>query len=278
MTASHAPQLRPSTILHQHWPPYLYESIELAIFMLSACAFTVWLYHPSYPLAQAIQNGWLRRAVMGIAMGTTAVLIIHSPIGKRSGAHFNPAITLTYLRLGKIRLLDACAYVVFQFLGGIFGVGISALLFGPALAHPAVNYAVTVPGLGGPPAAFAAELFMATLLMAVVLYSSNRPSLATKTSYLVGFLISLYILFFAPISGFSINPARTIGSAVFAHLYTSLWIYFTAPLLGMLLSAEVYSRSQGRGRILCAKLHPDPRYPCPFLCHYPGHQHRQSEV
>ncbi len=241
--------------------------------MLSACAFTVWLYHPAYPQTNAIHNEWLRRALMGIAMGLTAILIIHSPMGKRSGAHFNPAITLTYLRLGKIHFADAAFYVLFQFLGGIVGVWISQISFGPALADPKVNYAVTIPGPSGPLAAFAAELFMATLLMAVVLYTSNRPALATKTSYLVGFLISLYILFFAPISGFSINPARTLGSALFAHLYTALWIYFTAPFLGMLLSAEFFLRAQGKDRILCAKLHPDANYPCPFLCHFPGHRH-----
>jgi aquaporin Z len=89
----------------------------------------------------------------------------------------------------------------------------------------------------------------------------------------VGILISLYILFFAPVSGFSINPARTVGSAVFAGVWTAVWVYFAAPLLGMLGAAELYVRSYGADRILCAKLHPDPKYPCPFLCQYPFHRH-----
>ena len=255
------------------WLLYLYEAAELALFMISACIFTVVLFHPGYPALKVFPSAVLRRLLMGVAMGLTAVLIIHSPMGKRSGAHFNPAITLTYLRLKKIAAWDAIFYVLFQFMGGVAGVGISALLLGKQLAGPDVDYAVTVPGIYGTGAAFAAELLMAALLMTAVLWTSNRPGLAGYTSYCVGVLIMFYILFFAPVSGFSINPARTAGSAVFAHLWSAGWVYFAAPLLGMLGVAEVYLRSFGPDRILCAKLHPDPRYPCPFLCHFPLHRH-----
>ena len=210
---------------------------------------------------------------MGIAMGATAILIIHSPMGKRSGAHFNPAITITYFRLGKIAAWDAVFYIVFQFLGGAFGVAVSAVVLGASIAVPSVDYAVTVPGTNGTAAAFFAELFMACLLMAVVLWFSNQPSMAIYTSYIVGILIMFYILLFAPISGFSINPARTTGSAIFAHVWTSVWLYFVAPLLGMMIAAEIYVRLYGRDKILCAKLHPDPSYPCPFLCSFPFHLH-----
>lgn len=240
--------------------------------MISACAFTVWLFDPAFPAVQLFPSAVVRRIFMGVAMGMTAVLIIHSPMGKRSGAHFNPAITLTYLRLGKIGIENAAFYVIFQFLGGAFGVGVAALLLGPGIAAPSVDYAVTVPGRFGTAAAFFAELFMAALLMAVVLWSSNRPHVARYTSYFVGVLISLYILFFAPVSGFSINPARTTGSAVFARVWTACWLYFAAPLMGMFGAAEVYLRSYGADAILCAKLHPDPKYPCPFRCQYPFHR------
>jgi aquaporin Z len=257
----------------RNWRLYIFEAIELAIFMISACVSTVFLFDPTYPMPHFLPNAVFRRVLMGIAMGITAVLIIRSPMGKRSGAHFNPAITMTYFRLGKIDAWDAFFYVVFQFLGGVFGVAISALLLGKSLADPTVRYAVTVPGRCGTAAAFLAELFMATVLMGVVLSLSNRPSLANLTSYFVGILIALYVLFFAPVSGFSINPARTTGSAVFAQVWTAEWLYFIAPLLGMMIAAEVYLRIYGADRILCAKLHPDPKYPCPFCCHYPFHRH-----
>jgi len=259
-----------------NWPLYLYEGAELAIFMVSACVFTVLLFDPDFPALRLIPSAAVRRMLMGVAMGVTAVLIIRSPMGKASGAHFNPAITLTYYRLGKIRLVDAVYYVVFQFAGAPFGVAIAALLLGHNIAVSSVNYAVTVPGRFGTAAAFCAEFMMAAILMAVVLWASNQPAIAAYTSYFVGILIGLDILFFAPVSGFSINPARTIGSAVFAQTWTSVWIYFIAPPLGMLFSAEVYLRRFGKHRVLCAKLHPDPSFPCPFLCHYPRHRHKGS--
>lgn len=258
-----------------HWPLYIFEGTELALFMISACVFTVILFDPSFPIQREIPSAVLRRLLMGASMGVTAILIIHSSMGKRSGAHFNPAITLTYLRLGKISRPDAFFYVLSQFMGGIAGVAVSALFLGRTLASPSVMYAETVPGKYGIAAAFAAEVFMAALLMGIVLWTSNRPAMASWTGYLVGVLITFYVLLFAPVSGFSINPARTTASAVFAEVWTAIWVYFSAPLLGMLFSAEVYVRSQGRDRILCAKLHPDNAYDCPFLCHYPGH-HRDT--
>jgi aquaporin Z len=272
------PKMTPRLAFERNWRLYIFEGVELAIFMISACVFTVLLFHSSYPALRLIPNAALRRLLMGIAMGITAICIIRSPIGQRSGAHFNPAITLTYLRLGKIGVWDALFYVVFQFMGGVFGVAVSALVLRSSLADPSVEYAITVPGRDGTAAAFCAELFMATVLMGAVLWISNRPSVANLTSYSVGILIALYFLLFAPVSGFSINPARTTGSAVFAGIWTAGWLYFVAPVLGMMISAEIYLRIYGADRVLCAKLHPDPKYPCPFDCHFPLHRHRPDPL
>ena len=256
-----------------HWRHYVDEGAELATFMISACFFAVWLFDPVLPAPHLLPSSALRRLLMGISMGATAILIIRSPMGKRSGAHFNPAITLTYFRLGKIDKWDAGFYVVSQFIGGICGVGLSALCLRGSLALPSVDYVVTVPGRGGIGGAFCAEYFMAALLMLVVLWFSNRPPLAQYTSYLVGVLIALYVFVFAPVSGFSINPARTTASAIFANLWTAEWLYFIAPVLGMMTSAEIYLRAFGIESVLCAKLHPGSSYPCPFLCHFPLHCH-----
>jgi len=140
--------------LKGHWPEYVSEAAGLGLFMISACAFTVLLYHPASPVTQGIQNEGVRRMLMGVAMGLTAVALIFSPFGKRSGAHFNPAVTLTYLRLGKIAPWDASFYILFQFIGGILGVLIASVFFRDLVAHSAVNYAVTVPGRNGPTLAF----------------------------------------------------------------------------------------------------------------------------
>src|SRR5688500_10076192 len=84
--------------LKNHWPEYLMEAAELGLFMISACVFTVVLFHPVSPIAQHIHNEILRRLLMGIAMGSTAIAIIFSPLGKRSTAHFNPEVALTFLQ------------------------------------------------------------------------------------------------------------------------------------------------------------------------------------
>jgi aquaporin Z len=248
--------------VRRHWHLYLFEGTELGIFMLSACFFDVLLYSAASPVTHWLRNPALRGLLMGASMGGTAVLIIHSAMGKRSGAHFNPAITLTYLWLGKIHPVDALFYVLGQFLGGAAGVGIAALFLGDLLAAPPVRYVVTVPGIYGQAGAFAAELFMAALLMGVVLWTSNRPALAKSTGYLVGVLITFYVPIFGPVSGFSINPARTVASAVFAHIWTGWWIYFTAPLLGMFAAAAVYVSAYNREGVICAKLHHGPSDLC----------------
>ena len=134
--------------LKTHWPEYLMEAAELGLFMISACAFTVLFYHPSSPMTQIIHTDILRRMLMGTAMGSTAVALIFSPLGKRSGGHFNPSVTLTFFRLGKMKPWDAVFYTLFQFAGGVAGVVIASLVLGNLVAHQAVNFAVTVPGMG----------------------------------------------------------------------------------------------------------------------------------
>ena len=236
--------------------------------MLSACAFTTLLYHPASPLANSFPNDILRRALMGIAMGSTAIAIIFSPLGKRSGAHFNPSVTLAFLRLGKVAPVDAAFYIVSQFAGGIAGVLIAMLLLGPAVAEQHVNYATTQPGPNGPLVAFLAELLISFVLMSVVLRVSNTERLARWTGVFAGALVATYITFESPISGMSMNPARTFGSAFGAHVWMSLWIYFAAPPVGMLLAAEVFTRGKTRRWARCAKFHHYNNQRCIFRCNF----------
>jgi aquaporin Z len=144
--------------LKAHWPEYLMEATGLGVFMISACVFGVLLFHPSSPITQIIAGDTARRILMGVAMGSTAVAIIFSPFGKRSGAHINPAVTLTFFRLGKIEPWDAAFYTLFQLIGGIAGVLLATLFLGSLISHRSVNYAVTVPGAAGPAVAFLAEM------------------------------------------------------------------------------------------------------------------------
>ena len=244
--------------LKKHWPEYLMEAAELGLFMFSACVFTVLLFHPSSPLARTIHDGALRRLLMGTAMGATAIAIIFSPLGQRSGAHFNPSVTWTFFRLGKIAAWDAAFYTLFQFTGGIAGVLLASLALGRLIAHQSVNYAATLPGPNGPIVALFSsqltEIIISFILMSVVLTVSNTKRLARWTGMFAGCLVATYITIESPISGMSMNPARTFGSAVGVQVGMSLWIYFVAPPVGMLLAAEVYQRLNTGRAIVCAKL------------------------
>lgn len=250
--------------LKQHWPEYLIEAWCLGTFMLSACVFAVLIFHPDSPL-QTLDRGF-RNILMGLAMGTTATAIICSPWGQRSGAHYNPAVTLTFLRLGKVRPADAFFYIIFQFVGGAFGVLFAWMLIGPGLGHAAVNFVVTMPGDAGIGAAAGAEFVMAFILMSTVLMVSNSPRIARLTPICAGLLVAAFISIESPISGMSMNPARTFASAVVARQWNALWIYFIVPPAAMLAAAESYLSFKGLGSVVCAKLDHSGTARCIFNC------------
>jgi aquaporin Z len=167
---------------------------------------------------------------------------------------------------------DACFYTVAQFLGGLAGVLLTAALLGPLLADPSVNYAVTVPGPDGQTVAFLAELLMSFVLMLAVLIISNTRRAARFTGLVAGTLTAIYIIVERPYSGMSMNPARTFASAVPSQMWNGLWLYFVAPLSGMVLAGEVYLLSFGR--VYCAKLHHDNDKRCIF---HRGHEKGREE-
>jgi aquaporin Z len=221
----------------RHWPEYLMEVAGLGAFMVSAAAMTTVLEHPASPVRELLASSpVIRRALMGLAMGLTSAALVYLPWGRRSGAHLNPAVTLTFLRLGKISRRDAVWYGCAQFGGGVLGIAIAALILGQWISHPAVNYVVTAPGTFGARVAFIAEASISFLLMFVILSSSNHARIA-----------------------------RFTGVIVVGAMWRGLWIYFLAPPLGMLAAAEVYLRARSGRSIRCAKLHHDDG-PCIFGC------------
>lgn len=254
--------------LRQHWPEYLIEAFLLGAFMIAALAFTVLLEHPDSAAHRGVPDPFARRTLMGLAMGLTAIALVYSRWGKRSGAHFNPALTLAFFRLRKIRGPDALFYVASQFAGALAGTFLAWLMLGARVEVPAVRFAVTLPGAPGEWAAFAGEAAISFGLMLAVLIASNSKRLGRYTGLICGALVAAYISLEAPLSGMSMNPARTLGSASGAGIYQSLWLYFLAPPLGMLLAAEAYSRAGRVRRVHCAKLHHENRERCIFCCEY----------
>lgn len=248
------------TALRRHWPEYLAEAAGLGAIMLVSAAIVAAVEAPLVPAFGALPPLG-RRAVEGAAIAGTVVALIHSRLGRQSGAHFNPAVTLVFLLLGRVRPWDAAFYIVAQAAGGLAGLLLAAVLLGHAVVLPPVMWIVTVPGQAGAGTAFLAEFMSAFLLMSVVLTLGGLPRFAWLTGLAAGSLVFIYIVFESPISGFSLNPARSLASALPSGLWTAFWIYLLAPPLGMALAALV-NRQAGLPSMQCAKLQHDPGVRC----------------
>ena len=223
---------------------YIEEAIGLGLFMVSACFFDALVEYKGLPFRHSLTSALLRRFLVGLAMGLTALYIFTSRFGRQSGAYINPAVTLVRYRLGDIEGIDAALYVIFQLVGGSLGVYLVYLIFPAWMKAPEINYVITVPGKQGIAIAFLMEFLISFLLITVVLFMGIKIQLDKYTPYIVSLLITLFITFEAPFSGMSMNPARTFASSVIAGEWKSFWLYCTAPVLGMLAGELLYRKNK----------------------------------
>ena len=249
--------MSPGSALRKHWPEYLIEAWALGCFMISIGVFVTIFISPMSLIHARVPSLALRAAMLGLALGATSIVLTYSPWGKRSGAHMNPAVTLAFLRLRKIHPWDALFYVIAQVAGGILGVILAAFVLGTLFTAPPVNYAATVPGPCGAAVAFVAEAAISFVLMATVLTFIGSMRFARYTGLAIGALVAFFIAVELPLSGASMNPARTLASAAPGHIWQGLWVYLLAPTLGMLAAAQVLLLLRGSSTMGCAKLlHP----------------------
>ena len=233
--------------LRKEYKLYLMEAFGLFIFMVSACFFGGMLEHLDSPWHLAIPNPFIRLLIMSVAMGTTALFIFLSPWVAPSGAFINPSVTVMYWHLGQLPLANMIWYCVFQLLGGLVAVYVMAYLMGAILIDPPVNYVVTVPGKNvSVLQAAAMETCIGFVMITTVLFSSSTHKFKRFTPYFAASLVAIDVLVAAPISGFGMNPARTIASAIPAHIYTAFWLYMLCPFVGMLSAARFFLWVQKR--------------------------------
>ncbi|QOW09312.1 aquaporin family protein [Kaistella flava (ex Peng et al. 2021)] len=226
--------------LRKNYILFLQEGLGLFIFMISACFFAGNLEHQTTVLHLDLPNPKIRLLVMAIAMATTALFIFLSPLTSPSGAFINPAVSIMRWRLGQLSLEKLIWYSVFQTIGGLLAVYIMKFLMGNVLSDPPVNYVATVPGKNiSDISAALMETVTAFVMIAMVLFLSDSKFSKT-VPYLSALLVGVYVYIAGPVSGFGMNPARTIASAVPANIYTSFWIYMLCPTIGMLAAAELY--------------------------------------
>jgi aquaporin Z len=224
----------------KNWKHYLQEALGLGIFMISACFFSAMLFSQKSLWHAAIPGDMTRNILMGVAMGATALFIFYSPWTSPSGSQINPAVTLSFLRIGKMCRYDAMFFCLFQIAGGVSAVYFMQMLMGSMLVDSPVNSAATVPGKYGVTIAAITELVIAFITMSMVLFTSNNNKLKKYTRIFAGCLVCTWVIVAGPVSGFGMNPARSFASALPANIWTAFWIYLLIPIAGMLLAAEFY--------------------------------------
>ncbi len=251
-----------------HLPEYAAEAALVAAFVTIDCLAVIGFKHPASPLAALLPDAWTRRLGVGMVLAAATALLVLSPWGQRSGAHMNPAITLTYLLLRKIRPPDAFAYVAAQALGAFGALLILSLALPAPVMHPAVNYGASMPGPLGETAAFAGEFGIAFVLMFAVLWVSNTPRWARHTPFFVAALVVAFVTWEAPLSGATMDPAFATASDYFGKAWGGWWLYFVAPTIAMPLAAGFYHLT--RRRVYCAKLFHHHGKRCIFNCEFPA--------
>jgi len=227
---------------------YLQEALGLAIFMISACFFGAMLEAKNSALHLAIHSSFARTIIMGVLMGTTALFIFYSPWTSPSGSQINPAVTLSFLRMGKMCPWDVLFFILFQIVGGILAVYVMQLILGGKLVLPPVNSVATVPVAGKLPALIT-EFLIAFVTMMMVMFTSHHEKLKNYTRIFAGCLVCTWVIVAGPISGFGMNPARSFASALPANIWTAFWIYLFIPVAGMLSATEIFLLVQKNKRL-----------------------------
>jgi aquaporin Z len=223
------------------WPLFLSEAVGTALLLMVGLSFVILTFGTGSPVATLLPDAGLRRAITGFLFGTTGALIALSPVGKESGAHINPVVTLAFWLMGKLRARHAVGYVLAQFAGAIAG-SLPLLAWG-ALGR-SIDFGATLPGSGyGAGVAVLGEVVTTFALIIGLFLFVRNPHLRPFTPLLFPFLYAVMVYLEAPISGTSTNPARSLGPAVVSGNWHDWWVYWIGPLLGMLLAVFFYKVS-----------------------------------
>lgn len=219
------------------WSLYVAEFLGTALLLIGGLSGVILIVSPASPLAALALPGSLARAVAGALFGLTGTLVTISAVGRHSGAHLNPAMTLAFLVRGKISPSHAGLYVVSQCLGAIAG-SLVVLAWGP-LGKP-LTYGVTTPAHGlNPVVAVVLEAVCTVVLVGTVFVFLGHPHLRRLTPWTMSPMYAAMVSVEAPWTGTSTNPARSLGPAVATGTWIGFWIYLVGPVLGALLGVLV---------------------------------------
>jgi aquaporin Z len=234
-----------------HWREYLAEFIGTALLLLFGLSFVIMMFGEGSPALQIVPNVKVRQLITGFLFGCIGASIAVSPIGKVSGAHINPIVTIGFRMMGKLNLRTTLGYIIVQLAGSVLGS--VPLLFWGSLGK-SVAYGATLPGQGYDIlTVLMGEVVTTFALIAALCLFLGFRRMRPYTPLMIPFLYAVMVPLEASISGTSTNPARTFGPAIISGQWQGWWIYWAGPLLGML--AGIFSLSFLAKRIEVAKIY-----------------------
>ncbi len=223
------------------WRPLAAEFAGTALLLLVGLSVVIADFGQGSPIPALLPDAGTRRLVTGFLFGTTGALIALSPLGKASGAHLNPVVTLAFWLMGRMKLRHAAAYLACQFAGAAAGC-VPLLAWGAT--GRSVSFGATLPGAGyGHAGALLGEIATTFALIMGLFLFLRHERIRRFTPALFPPLYAIMVWLEAPVSGTSTNPARSFGPAVVSGAWDGWWIYWLGPLAGMLAAVAVYKRA-----------------------------------
>jgi aquaporin Z len=230
---------------------FLSEFAGTAILLLFGLSIVIFMFGAGSPMAQLIPNVKIRQVMTGFLFGSVGASIALSPIGKFSGAHINPAVTMVFWLFRKLEGRLAITYILAQLTGAV--IGCLPLLIWGGMGR-SINFGVTVPGQGyTTQTAFLGEVITTFTMVLLLIVFIGFRRIRQFTPYMFPLLYAIMVPLEADISGISTNPARSLGPAVISGQWDAFWIYFAGPVTGALL-ASLAGSALAR-RITIAKLY-----------------------
>jgi len=186
-----------------------------------------------------VTRGCVSHVGVAITFGLVVMAMIYA-VGDVSGAHLNPAVTAGFCIARRMKASLAAPYILSQITGAILASVTLLCMFGN---H--ADLGATIPA-GSPWQSFALEVVLTAILMFVILCVSTGPKeVGTMAGIAIGGVIALEALFAGPISGASMNPARSLAPAVISGNLASLWVYVSAPFVGSAIAVPLWSVIRG---------------------------------
>jgi len=216
---------------------YLSECIGTALLVFVGLSIVIFNNGDGSPVKALFPSPGLRRALTGFLFGTTGCLITLSPVGRISGAHINPIVSLAFRLKKRMSTRHTIGFVIAQLIGSVIGA-IPLLFWGRQGAS--VGYGATLPIPGPYIVAFLGELITSFLLVAGIFFFTGHKRLRRWTPFLTPPLYCLMVYTEGPLSGTSTNPARSFGPAIISGLWTGHWIFWLAPICGALLAVLLF--------------------------------------